>query len=206
MGANVPEAAGLYFSWGNTDGHPAGAGYDFSQESYNATPAKSISDNLTLAQDAARANLGEPWRMPTSNEFTELCNSAYTEYVDASGNVISGTDKRTTYNGVVGLLIRSKANGNVLFLPTAGNYEGTSLVNKGISGGYWSMSYYSMSNAYRLNFSPGGIFPQDHYGYRYFGFPVRAVQDGTPNRSIVPPIPENEETPTEEEPKDKDER
>lgn len=144
--------------------------------------------------------------MPTEDEFTELLNSLYTEFVDADGNVISGTDKRTTYNGVVGLLIRSKANGNTLFLPAAGFYVGSSMNGKGSDGRYWSSSYYNAANAYRLRFYTEVV---DSHGSnnRYYGFSVRAVLPGTPNRSIVPPTPDNdEETPTVEEPKDKDER
>lgn len=206
LGANVPESAGLYFSWGNTDGHPAGSDYNFSQDVYDASPAASISANLTVEQDAARQNLGGIWRMPTRNDFVELSNPEYTEYVDTNGNVISGTDKRTTYNGVVGLLFRSKANGNTLFLPAAGFYNNTNLDSKNSRGYYWSSSYLSASDAYRLSFFSDGVSPQ-HYLNRHYGLSVRAVQDGTPNRSIVPPTPEkDEETPTTEEPKDKDER
>lgn len=206
MGSIVPESAGLYFSWGNTDGHPAGAGYDFSQEVYDATPAASINADLTLAQDAARAILGGAWRMPTSDEFIELCNSAYTEFVDASGNVISGTDKRTTYNGVVGLLIRSKANGNTLFLPAAGSYDGSTLGGRGSSGLYWASSWVSSTNAHNLGFSSNGVNPQSS-STRRNGRSVRAVLPDTHNRSIVPPTPDKEEeTPTTEEPKDDNER
>lgn len=195
MGANVPESAGLYFSWGNTDGHPAGAGYDFSQATYDETPAAAITDNLSLSQDAARANLGAPWRMPTAVEFQELYDNC--------------TCVWTTLNGVNGRLFTSNVNGNTLFFPAAGYYNGTALISRGSNGVYWSSVYYSASNARYLLFNSSNVNPQN-YGSRNDGFSIRPVQDGTPNRSIVPPTPEDEpkeeETPTVEEPKDDNER
>lgn len=195
MGATLPESFGLYFSWGNTDGHPAGGGYNFNQETYNATPAAPISTNLSLDKDAARANLGAPWRMPTAAEFQELYDNC--------------TCVWTTLNGVNGRLFTSNVNGNTLFFPAAGNYGGTSLNGRGSDGDYWSSTYNSATNARCLNFNSSGANPQ-YNGNRRLGFSMRAVQDGTPNRSIVPPTPEDEqmdeETATVEEPKDSNER
>ncbi len=195
MGATVPESAGLYFSWGNTDGHPAGAGYNFSQAVYDTTPAAEIATNLSLEQDAARANLGAPWRMPTTVEFQELIDNC--------------TCVWTTLNGVNGRLFTSNVNGNTLFLPAAGRIDGTSLNVRGVDGYYFASTYYSDVNARSLHFTSTIVSPLNNSS-RFVGFPLRAVQDGTPNRSIIPPIPEDdpkeEETPTEEEPKDKDER
>ena len=191
----MPESTGLYFSWGNTDGHPAGAGYDFSQATYDETPAAAISEDLSLNEDAARANLGAPWRMPSESEFQELydnCSSIW-----------------TTLNGVIGRLFTSNLNGNTLFMPAAGYYNGTLLTNRGSYGRYWSSTYSSATGARLLAFDNLNVNPQSSNGRRY-GFSVRPVQDGEPNRSVVPPTPEDEpkedETPTVEEPKDKDER
>lgn len=195
IGATVPESYGLYFSWGNTDGHPAGAGYDFSQEVYDETPAAAISENIPLEEDAARANLGDPWRMPTIEEFQELHDNC--------------THVWTTLNGVNGYLFTSNVNGNAIFLPAAGIYDGTTLKNRGLGGDYWSATFSDVTRARNLYFNSSTISPAN-FSERRYGFSVRAVQDSTPNRSIVPPIPEDEpkdeETPTEEDPKDKDER
>ena len=125
---------GMYFSWGNVDAHQAGAGYNFSQDVYNATAGNNLTTDITINYDAAKALLGGKWKMPTMAQFQELCNSSYTEYIDPDGTVRTGTDKRTTYNGVVGLLFRSKINGNRLFFPAAGYYNGTSLYGRGSYG------------------------------------------------------------------------
>ncbi len=195
MGATVPESAGLYFSWGNLDGHPAGGGYDFSQATYNETPAAQISADLSLSEDAARAVLGAPWRMPTIAEFQELYDNC--------------TSIWTSLNGVNGRLFTSNINGQTIFLPAAGLYNGTSITNRGASGDYWASTIVSETAARRLVFTTTGVIINTNNDRRY-GFSIRAVQDGTPNRSIVPPTPEDEpkdeENTTVEEPKDSNER
>jgi hypothetical protein len=61
------------------------------------------------------------------------------------------------------------------FFPAAGNYDGTTLNNRGTNGNYWSSSYNSATSAYNLGFNSGTVSPQDN-GYRRSGFTVRAVQ------------------------------
>lgn len=161
LGATRPESYGLYFSWGNTEGHPAGAGYNFSQAVYDTTPAAAITDNLSLSQDAARANLGAPWRMPAAAEFQELFDNC--------------TNVWTTLNGVNGRLLTSNVNGNTLFLPAAGNYNGTSLDARGSDGDYWSSTYSTSQTARNLGFNSSNVGPQNN-GIRYYGFTVRAVR------------------------------
>lgn len=187
--------AGLYFSWGNTDGHPADAGYDFSEEVYNTTPGAAITENLSLSQDAARIYLGAPWRMPTADELQELVDNC--------------THVWSTLNGVNGILFTSRVNGNTLFVPAAGIYNGTSITDSGSSGDIWSSTFRSNTNARTLYFNNSGVNPQNS-GSRYYGLPVRPVKPGTPNRSIIHPTtvsePKEEETPTTDEPKDENQR
>lgn len=140
-----------------------------------------------MDQDAARANLGTPWRMPALADFKELYDNC--------------TFVWTTQNGMNGCLFTSNVNGNSLFLPAAGNYNGLELRSLGSNGDYWSATYYNDKNAYYLNLSGTGVITK-YTDERRKGFSVRAVQDGTPKRSIVPPTPEDEP----EEHKDKDER
>lgn len=160
VGSSDPVKPGIYFSWGNTEGHAEGSGYDFSQAVYETTPAAAITTNLSLSQDAARAVLGAPWRMPTSAEYEELYNNCTTVW--------------TMLNGVYGRLFTSNVNGNTLFLPAAGGYNGTSLNSRGSRGYYWSSSYLSATNARYLSFSSSNVNPQS-IDSRRFGFSVRAV-------------------------------
>lgn len=153
---------GCYFSWGNTDAHAEGSGYDFSQAVYDATPAAAINTDLSLSQDAARAKLGARWRMPTAAEFQALNDAC--------------TSVWTTLNGVNGRLFTSNDNGNSLFFPAAGDYHGTSLRDRGSYGLYWSSTYNSASDARFMGFNNSGVTPQDN-GSRHFGLVVRAVLD-----------------------------
>lgn len=162
LGATVPESPGVYFSWGNTDGHPAGAGYDFSQEVYDMTPGAAISEDLSLEHDAARYNLGTPWRMPSAAEFQELYDNC--------------TSVWTTLNGVNGRLFTSNVNGKTLFIPAAGDCDGTILSNRGSVGLYWSTSYYSETQALVLFLNSSVVNPQYNNNRRY-GFSVRAVRE-----------------------------
>lgn len=153
---------GYYFSWGNTDAHAEGSGYDFSQAVYDETPAASIATDLSLSQDAARVNLGTPWRMPTAAEFQALYDAC--------------TSIWTSMNGVNGRLFISNVNGNALFFPAAGYYGGSSLSARGSYGHYWSSTYDSATNALDLLFNSSSVSPQDNIDRRY-GFSVRAVLD-----------------------------
>ena len=160
IGAERPSDTGLYFSWGNVEGHRIDEGYDFSQAVYDTTPAAEISEDLSLSQDAARANLGEPWRMPTAAEFQELYDNCTTVW--------------TKVNGVNGRLFISNVNRNTLFFPAAGYYNGLSHNNRGTIGYYWSSTYNSEVNAFRLNFDQSTVGPQGS-SLRRLGFSVRGV-------------------------------
>lgn len=166
LGALSETDYGWYASWGNVEAHAEGQGYDFSEAVYNASPAASISANLNLSQDVVHAYLGGAWRMPTSYEFAELFNSTYT------------TNKWVTnYNNVSGLngrKVTSKINGNSLFFPAAGNYNGTSLSYRGTGGLYWSSAWISETYARHLYFYSSDVNPQNS-NLRRFGFSLRGV-------------------------------
>jgi len=74
-----------------------------------------------------------------------------------------------------GMRFTSRVNGNSIFFPAAGLYDGTTLYSRGTDGYYWSSSYNSATSAYSLNFGSEGVYPQSNYNRRY-GFTVRAVQ------------------------------
>ncbi len=143
---------------------------------YGSTPGNALTANIAPSQDAARANLGAPWRMPTTGEFAELF--ANIDYVQADGTTVidaATTNKLVTVNGVVGLYLKSKNNGNLLFFACSGLGGGTSWNARGSLGYYWSSSFSSARGARLLRFSSGGVSPQGNDN-RYNGFAVRAVQ------------------------------
>ena len=173
-----------FFSWGNKAGqNPADAssftdtwGTGNDTEPYVSSMGAKLTGNIPLSQDTARAALGNPWRMPTTEEFKELFDNI--EYLQADGQTViptSTTDKRVTVNDITGILIRSVINGNILFFPCSGHGHGTSWYYRGSNGSYWSSSLNSQTDGGTLRFYSGGVYPQ-YSSNRFHGFAVRAVQ------------------------------
>lgn len=177
IGAAYPEDYGDYFAWGETTTKET---YDWSTyiwcngsdstlTKYCDNPSygyNGFTDSLSVLQasdDAATANLGANWRMPTYEELNELRNNC--------------TSTVIIQNGVKGRLFTGP-NGNSIFLPAAGDTEYDFAV--GYSGRYWSSSVRS-GNSYYGRYM--GISPdtQNMYvNYRCIGQSIRAVcQSGT---------------------------
>ena len=174
VGATKPEEYGDYFAWGETQPK---SNYDWStykwcngsyytQTKYNTNSSYGTVDNKTtldLGDDAARANWGGSWRMPTDAELTELREQC--------------TWTWTTQNGVYGYKVTSKKSGYTsksIFLPAAGDRYDRSHGDAGIIGYYWSSSLNtgSPNDAWSVDFSDG----VSRYHYRrYYGFSVRPV-------------------------------
>jgi len=163
VGAATPYEHGLYFSWGNVIGHAEGSGYDFSDAVYAETPGAALTGNVPVngTYDLARHNMGAPCRLPTSGEFTELNSNCDSEWTDE--------------DGVAGRRFTSRINGNSIFFPASGYYNGTSLISRGSNGRYWSSSYLSATSAYYLNIDSSDVNPAN-INVRRYGFTARAVQ------------------------------
>ena len=162
VGATSPEQAGLYFAFGETTGFTAEqvekGVRKFDSASYTAS---AISADLTLEQDAARANLGGNWRMPNKAEWKELIENCNVAWMDD----YNGT-------GVAGRVFTSKVNGNSVFLPAAGYCYNSSVNDVGSYGYYWSASW-GGRRAWSLYFGSG--FQSRYNSIRYCGYSVRGV-------------------------------
>ena len=163
VGATSPEQTGLYFAWGETTGYTAEqvkrGVRKFNSASYTAS---AISTDLTLEQDAAHVNLGGNWRMPTYDECQELIDNC---------NVVWTDDYNGT--GIKGRTFTSKVNGKSVFFPAAGGCHDSTVGSVGSYGNYWSASWYSSSDAWRLDFYSRS---QNLGNYlRYYGRSVRGV-------------------------------
>ena len=141
VGAVTPEDYGDYFAWGETQPKVTydWSTYQYCNGSYNTLTKycnnsdygyNGFTDNLTTLlpeDDAATANWGSDWHMPTKEEWEELYNNTTVTW--------------TTQNGVNGRLFTA-ANGNILFLPAVGWNTG-SPSEIGRFGIYWSSSLFS---------------------------------------------------------------
>ena len=166
IGATTPYEDGLYFSWGNITGHTGDDGYDFGTDNdgpYASTPGAALTGNIPTngTYDAARHNMGAPWRMPTVGEYQELVSNCDSEWTDE--------------DGVAGRRFTSRINGNSIFFPAGGDRYGAGLYDRGSNGYYWSASLSSQTIGYYLSFSSGGVSPAGASN-RFYGFSVRAVQ------------------------------
>ena len=173
VGANKPEEYGDYFAWGETQPK---SNYDWSTykwyngdndylTKYCYDSLSGIVDNKTvldLSDDAARANWGGSWRMPTTEEQQELISNC--------------TWTWTTQSGVNGYKVTSDKNGTSIFLPVAGYRDFSSLYLAGSFGHYWSSSLDTdnSNSAYGLHFNLVRV-SRYHYDSRLAGFSVRPV-------------------------------
>ena len=189
LGASKPSDYGHYYAWGETepktdytwatykwmqagqsdwkhitkytvaDGQTEGIWYD--------AGGTFIGDNKTTleaADDAATRKLGSPWRMPTLVEIREL--------LDAN----NCTWTWTTQAGKNGYEVKSKTNGNSIFLPAAGYRGGSALYYAGSGGYFWSSSLSTAGSdrARNLGFDSGAR--GWYHNPRFYGFSVRPVR------------------------------
>ena len=169
IGAGSPEDYGNYFAWGETSPKSV---YSWNTYKYwNDTNGDGYVDPNEFTNigyiisgtqyDAATANWGGEWCMPTFDQFLELRNNC--------------TWTWTTQNGVKGKKVTGP-NGNCIFLPAAGGLCNSDPWSAGSSGFYLSSSFYE-DNPYRawyLYFN-SGIHCLSSEGDRCYGHAVRAV-------------------------------
>lgn len=161
VGASKPEEYGSYFAWGETETKS-----EYTPENYFDSQYEKYSfdgrTELLPEDDAATANWGNGWQMPSLEQMTELVKGDYT------------TPERITQNGHYGLKITSKSNGKSIFLPAAGYRYNSSLEFPGNLGDYWTRSLSGANEAHHLDFyAPVPVF----YSYkRCYGRSIRPVR------------------------------
>ena len=127
VGANSPEEYGDYFAWGEVEPKTT-----YNLDTYKYYDGSNFtkytgSDKTVLdpEDDAATANWGGAWRMPTKAEQDELRTKCKWDW--------------TTQNGVNGYNVTGP-NGNSIFLPAAGCMSGGMFYDAGSVGSCWSSS------------------------------------------------------------------
>ena len=179
VGADNPWDYGHYFAWGETSPKDTYnwstykwcEGFDDMLTKYCTHSSFGTVDGKTeldLADDAAYVNWGTDWRMPTNEQAEELLTEC--------------TWTHTTMNNVIGYEVKSKKNGNSIFLPAAGLREDNSLNYTGLGGAFWARTlsedyadealfmYYEYDEENELDI----INVSDHQ--RYYGYSIRPVR------------------------------
>lgn len=158
IGASSPSDYGDYYAWGET--------WTKSEyrEDNSVTHGKTMDDiSGDVRYDAARANWGGSWRLPTKVEMEELiekCTWQWTAQGGHKGYRVTGP------------------NGSSIFMPAAGDRAGSSLYDAEDGGIFWSSTPVEDDTrcAYGLY-----CFSQDRHDwgfyFRYGGASVRPVSD-----------------------------
>ena len=154
--------------------------YSFSSDNYN-NGVCGQGHNLTgdipqgnAIYDAARANIGYPWVMPTKNQCKEL--------LDNTNHIW------TSINGVTGRKFRHKTDySKYIFFPAGGWWYNTTFDNAGAFsernysyGFYRSATLYSSQNSYHLFFGWDDFYIENRivwgsYATSVCGFSIRSV-------------------------------
>ena len=175
VGASSPEDYGDHFAWGETatKSDYSWKSYQFRVKGsnrknvilskYNKWSTHGVVDNKTCldsSDDVARVSWGYAWRMPTEKEMMELqkeCTWTWTKQGGRNGYKVTGK------------------NGEWIFLPAAGAWEGKKLEIAGLGGAYWTSEFQEDESPYHLfidNVTHDRLTP---YEGRYHGFSVRPV-------------------------------
>lgn len=183
LGATSASDYGEYFAWGSTTGYKQDGGHDFS---ISTTPffdsasaahffnkyTDSSKTTLDLNDDAAYANWGGIWRMPTRAEFEALISSEDKSWGVSPAGFTFGSSSES------------------IFFPAAGFGEKTSLFSPDDFGFYWSSSLDARNpgNAFRLLFfQETNVFARN--GSRCCGQTVRAIvgdEATAPSEHLLP--------------------
>ncbi len=151
VGAHSPEEYGNYYAWGETSPK---SWYEWDTYAYynsNTDEYVSIGSDISgTSYDAATANWGAPWCMPSRVQIQELLNYCSSTW--------------TTQNGVNGRKFVG-SNGGAVFIPAAGLHWGSGLHYAGSGGGYWSstLDESDSGSAYEL------FFDSDFAGWGSYG-------------------------------------
>ena len=157
IGASRPSDIGDYYAWGELTPKA-----DYVREDCNTNILRLTDISGNPKYDAARANWGGSWRMPTEEEIHELIHKCKWIWTIQGG--------RTGFK-VIG------RNGNFIFLPAGGCMDGTKLSRIGYYGFYWSSSVplKTLYVGHTLFFSNSES--SLDWFYRYQGQTIRPVRD-----------------------------
>ena len=212
VGATKPEEFGDYFAWGETEtknvysaetykyGTAKMGEYDFleldSLWKYNfGNEHPGTIDNLSTLlpeDDAATANWGKEWRMPTNEEMIELKENCYVvkkrDYKNKVNGMIFFKAKRTDDKGrfVDEYDSYYSMSDPHIFFPAADRYTDWSSRDGSSFYGYYlssSLREERENVALGLDFDGYGVYADGGMS-RQYGYPVRAVRAQKPERKI----------------------
>ena len=145
VGAKKETQAGVYVAWGELK-EKKSEGY-FKENYAYLDPANTKYDGYSTAlgtniagteYDIAHVRWKGDWVMPTDAQFKELRDDC--------------TWTSETRSGVLGYKVTGP-NGNSIFLPCQGKYNGSSLLNQNEEGDYWCSTMYMFAREYQIGYA-----------------------------------------------------
>lgn len=157
IGASSPSDYGDYFAWGEIT----------TKDTYTKENSKTWEKELgeisgNPEYDAARANWGGSWRLPTDTECKELLNKCTWTWMsqgDHNGYKVTGP------------------NGNSIFLPAAGCRLGSSLSLAESDSYYWSSTPFESHTQFACILHFDSIYLYVGLSPRFYGQAVRPVSE-----------------------------
>ena len=171
IGATEPYEYGYHFAWGEVrpkttytwQTYKYCRGNADTMTKYNFERSSGYIDYIRILQpsdDAATANWGTGWRMPTKTEIEELMYKCSWKWMPVNG---------------VECFIIIGPNGNYIFIPAGGFYQNSSRNKVGEIVTLWSstLGFNYGCDAWNLNYYSGELHMKDVH--RYYGRSIRAV-------------------------------
>ena len=186
VGAKTPQDCGNYYAWGETttkdyydrSNYKFGTYYDGDYSKLTKYNSNSKT-TLDLSDDAAYANWGGKWRMPTMAQQEELLDECYWVWTDSynDSNVkgyIVYKAKNSSDKGVK--IYEDETPSSSYSLSDAHIFLPVSFTFPSISGYYWSSSLDDNGPTERsVYFDSDYVGCNEHFSDRYYGQSVRAV-------------------------------
>lgn len=162
VGASTPEEFGNFYAWGETSTKDSYTKQNYTYYDSNNAVYVNIGKEISGTDfDAAKVNLGNGWRMPTSieaNELVENCTWTWTQVNGVNGYQVTGN------------------NGNSIFIPASGEdnvgwhaNENFYLWTGSSENQYGYASYLHGTSSYYGKYSPFG-------SLNHIGWPIRPVK------------------------------
>lgn len=160
VGASSPEEYGGYYAWGEleTKSEYSSSNYKYAKTNYSYND---IGTNIAKTEyDVAYKTLGDGWQMPNSQQAQELIDNC--------------TWEKATYNNVAGCKVTGP-NGNAIFIPKSGYYNGLSNNYKGDYIDIWLSNVYSDSNTFAYYLDCYSKDPSISRNNRAYGMAIRPI-------------------------------
>ena len=185
LGANSATEVGDYYSWGELmpKNDYTWANYTLSEGTSDSIKKYNTADGMRILlpeDDVANVTLKGNWRMATVEEWEELLNAS------------KKVEARDADNHLLGYMLISNVNGNIIYLPSSGYMDGSQCINEGTPRYWWSSmvthEWSSVSKARNLN--EGSYYSRCYHpgDDKYLGMQIRPVLDERAN-GITPSDP-----------------